>query len=136
MEKPNTRVDKPRESANDNNKPSFKQQPSVKPKSSPGQFKKSTHVQSMVEKSSAYSYSCIFCKEEHTARMCTKYPTRNQRLERLKSLNRCIKCCRQHSEDNCPNKITPCYHCGAQHHTWLCVGTPTHKGSKATVAPL
>ena len=96
-------------------------------KNFPGKFsKKSAHAHSMVGKSSHSTYLCAFCKGEHLTRICTTYSTRQQRLDRLKQLQRCINCCRQHSVENCPTKLAPCYNCGGDHHTWLCQNKSTN----------
>ena len=81
---------------------------------------KATKTLSIVEKSSKLQYTCIFCKGDHSSKSCTDYPTKQQRMARLKTLDRCSICCRSHPGQPCVVKISPCYNCQGTHHSWLC----------------
>ena len=65
-------------------------------------------------------YNCIYCEGEHGPTYCRQYPDRKQRIDRLKALNRCPNCCKAHPESPCTAKLSPCFKCQGDHHTWLC----------------
>ena len=115
--------EKSKDTTNSNDKAAAKPQPSGNYKFKSVFPKKSAKICSMVEKSSRPYPQCIFCSGEHGSRTCNDFSTRSKRIDRLKALKRCIKCCRTHTESECPSKLTPCYHCKGNHHTWLCTSS-------------
>ena len=61
---------------------------------------------------------CLFCQEVHLDRNCPYYLNIGSRIERLKELNKCTKCCIKH-EGNC--KLRKCPRCkNGLHHSFLC----------------
>ena len=114
-------------------KPPWVHKTTEKSKSSPWKGKKSSQAHSVMEKSSDRSYNCIFCQGQHSPRKCDVYTTRPKRVERLKTLQRCVHCCRSHPSEKCPNELQPCYQCQGKHHTWLCVNVVQAKSKDEAV---
>ena len=66
------------------------------------------------------TFNCIYCSQEHASRTCPQYPDRKGRIARLKALSRCTRCCQKHETTSCNVKLSACYKCAGDHHTWLC----------------
>ncbi len=74
------------------------------------------------------TFFCWFCqKDNHAPTECTKYPTPAVRYERLRQLERCIKCAgRKHFARDCRRPEPTCGSCKKQGHlTALCRPTTT-----------
>ena len=73
---------------------------------------------------------CILCETSvpkgeagaHTASSFPKYATRQGRIDRLKELNRCLKCGQNHATERCDSKseYQNCHVCKKQHHVSSC----------------
>ncbi|XP_068215916.1 uncharacterized protein [Palaemon carinicauda] len=76
------------------------------------------------------NYSCIYCKGKHRPFDCTIYSSLNARRERLKVLNRCIKCTKVHQSTECATILNMCPHCRrGKHHSFLCISSPGSVGT-------
>ncbi|MEM7375621.1 MAG: DUF1759 domain-containing protein [Bacteroidota bacterium] len=62
---------------------------------------------------------CYFCGQTHGNEYCLQYPTAASRIERLRELNRCLRCMQQHRPGYPCNVY--CHHCQYNnHHPALC----------------
>ncbi|XP_069183225.1 uncharacterized protein [Procambarus clarkii] len=76
---------------------------------------------------------CLFCQEAHTIYQCTVYEGRASRIDRLKSLNRCIRCLRKHDTSECITQLQNCQYCHKSvHHTALCGDINTQSRSQTS----
>ncbi|XP_068223542.1 uncharacterized protein [Palaemon carinicauda] len=76
------------------------------------------------------NYSCIYCKGKHRPFDCTIYSSLNARRERLKVLNRCIKCTKVHQSTECATILNMCPHCRkGKHYSFLCISSPGSVGT-------
>ncbi|XP_068213881.1 uncharacterized protein [Palaemon carinicauda] len=76
------------------------------------------------------NYSCIYCKGKHRPFGCTIYSSLNARRERLKVLNRFIKCTKVHQSTECATILNMCPHCRkGKHHSFLCISSPGSVGT-------
>ena len=63
----------------------------------------------------------------HAIYKCSKFPTPQQKLDKLKSLNGCTKCGNfSHYTDKCTFRFKKkCYHCSGWHFSFLCIKAPS-----------
>ena len=87
-----------------------------------------------VSRGPAESYHCKLCDSNgHTAYYCNQYKTREQRVERCKSLKLCFRCnSNKHITTSCPGKEGkmrfPCRTCGSRGH----ISAMCHKDSSTS----
>ena len=119
----------PRTRAEGNSTPSQKPSPqwSAKP------AKKVSKSFNIASSSAQKTFNCIYCSQEHASRTCPQYPDRKGRITRLKALSRCTRCCQKHESTTCNVKLSACYKCAGDHHTWLCTEGKTQKPLVASV---
>ncbi|XP_059061144.1 uncharacterized protein LOC131854042 [Achroia grisella] len=66
------------------------------------------------------SIECLYCKKMHSIYRCIDYNdlTPMQRLDKIKQMNLCENCLREHVVDDCPSKVR-CTICKKKHHHTL-----------------
>ena len=70
---------------------------------------------------------CILCKDSsnfHYISKCEKFSSPKDKVDKLKSLNLCIKCTKNHKSTDCHFKFhKPCYKCKGKHFSFLCLSS-------------
>ena len=71
---------------------------------------------------------CNLCSKtsysnQHKMRNCEQFKTAKQKVDRLESINGCIRCGYvNHQKSSCKFEFKhPCTHCGGKHFAWLCL---------------
>ena len=71
---------------------------------------------------------CVLCNQDkHKIKDCQKFAAPQEKVSRLKQLNRCTKCTGNHVTDNCLARLFKCTKCGSYHLNYLCCkNSPKH----------
>uniref|UniRef100_A0A914PH99 Peptidase aspartic putative domain-containing protein n=1 Tax=Panagrolaimus davidi TaxID=227884 RepID=A0A914PH99_9BILA len=77
---------------------------------------------------------CSFCNGNHASATCQKFKSIDERLNQLRSQQRCFKCAgRYHSSKECRANVT-CQNCNGNHRSFLCDKSNSSNFNKPTNA--
>uniref|UniRef100_A0A914Q8P9 Peptidase aspartic putative domain-containing protein n=1 Tax=Panagrolaimus davidi TaxID=227884 RepID=A0A914Q8P9_9BILA len=94
----------------------------------------STYSSSTGHRNPSKGLSCSFCNANHTSATCQKFKSIDERLNQLRSQQRCFKCAgRYHSSKECRTNVT-CQNCNGSHRSFLCDKSNSSNFTKSTNA--
>uniref|UniRef100_A0A914Q872 Peptidase aspartic putative domain-containing protein n=1 Tax=Panagrolaimus davidi TaxID=227884 RepID=A0A914Q872_9BILA len=85
-------------------------------------------------RSPSKKWVCSFCNDNHPSGACDKFKSIAERINQLRSQQRCFKCAgRYHSSKECRANVT-CQHCNGHHRSFLCDKSKSSNFTKPTAA--